>query len=238
MIQATRCLLALAMVGLASCNHALRPSGFLGKDDARLRPNEDLAFQRSWKNPAADFQKYRTVVVLPMSMDHLLRLEHGLDAASLRNFGDRHHLDCKRLAAYATCEFRDTITASPSKQALITREIPAEPGTLLLETALVEAVPGRPSAQILNFMVPFTALLNRPAVGIEGRVRDAVTGETLFAFSDREVPEISLLDARKFTFYAAQERDVDRWAVQIRDILEGKQRQPRKDPFFIQLINW
>lgn len=238
MIWITRCLLACGALLLVSCNHALPPSGFLGADSARLRPNARLPFQKSWRNPAVDFSRYNTVVVLPMSLDHLDPLDHGFDAASVRNFGNMHYTDCKRLAAYASLEFKKSITSTRTKQAFITRHVPKEAGTLLLETALVEAVPGRPSAQILNFMIPFTALLNRPAIGIEGRVRDAATGETLFAFADREVPEISLFDTRKFTYYAAQERDVDRWAVQIRQLLEGNRGKPTSDPFFIQPINW
>ncbi len=238
MIWKTCGLPALVAMLLASCNHALRPSGFLGADDARLRRDTTLPFQRAWKSPAADFQNYDTVVVLPMATDHLEALDHGFEAVNLRNIGNRHRRDSKLLAAYATTEFKKSIAASRTKQAYITRRYAADPGTLLLETALVEAVPGRPSAQILNFMVPFTALLNRPAVGIEGRVRDAATGETLFVFADREVPEISLFDTRKFTYYATQERDVDRWAVQLRQILEGNRRKPTEDPFFIQPINW
>ena len=238
MIWKTCCLPALVAMLLVSCNHALPPSGFLGEDDARLKRNSKLPFQRSWQNPDADFRNYNTVVVMPMAIDRLQSLGYGLDAASVRNFGNRHRYDCKQLAAYATSEFRKSIAAGRTKRVLTTRDDPQQPGTLLLETTLVEAVPGRPSAQILNFMIPFTALLNRPAVGIEGRVRDAATGETLFAFADREVPEISLFDTRKFTYYATQEREADRWAVQLRQIIDGTRRKMKQDPFFIQPINW
>lgn len=238
MIRKTQFLLALAAVTLSSCNHSLPASGFLGKDATRLKPDKGLPFQQSWRNPAANFQKYNSIAVIPMTIDRVNPLGHGLAAASVRNFGETHDRDCKKLAAYATSEFRDEINASGTKQAFITRRHPQAKGMLLLETALIEAVPGRPSAQILNFFIPFSALLNRPSVAIEGRVRDAASGETLFAFSDREVPELSLFDTRKFTYYATQERDVDRWAVQLRQLIEGNRRKLKKDPFFIQPINW
>jgi hypothetical protein len=48
----------------------------------------------------------------------------------------------------------------------------------------------------------------------------------------------SIFDTRKFTYYAAQERDVDRWAVQLRQIIDGNRRKLKQDPFFIQPINW
>jgi hypothetical protein len=114
-------LLGLAVVGLASCNHGARPSGFLGEDDARLRANKKLPFQRSWINPEADFSRYRTVAVIPMRTDRLKRLEAGLDAASFRNFGATHRNDCEDLAKYGTLEFRKKIHESRTKSAFIIR---------------------------------------------------------------------------------------------------------------------
>jgi hypothetical protein len=99
-------------------------------------------------------------------------------------------------------------------------------------------VPGHPSAQVINFMLPFSALLNRPSIAIEVRVSDAASGETLLAFADRETPELSLFDTRKFTYYATQEREIDRWASQVAQILQGNDRRPEDDPFFIQPIHW
>jgi len=53
-----------------------------------------------------------------------------------------------------------------------------------------------------------------------------------------ENPELSILDARKFTYYATQEREVDRWAIQLQQLLEGDGGKLMKDPLFIQPINW
>lgn len=231
-------LLAPAAGLLASCNTNAPPSGFLGNDDALLKANANLPFQRSWKSPEADFCRYHEIAVAPMLTDRLKSLGSGLDAVSFRNFGDSHRKDCEAFAAYATSEFQQKIDSSATLTAHVAAHEPKKKGVLLLETNLVEAVPGHPSAQIANFFIPFTGLLNRPSVAIEGRVRDAESGKTLFVFADRETPEISLLDARKFTFYGAQEREATRWAGQIRQILEGKDKRPIKDPFFIQPVNW
>lgn len=234
----TLILLAMPLLGIASCNNGASPSGFLGSEDALLRKNSKLPFQRSWVSPDADFARYHTVAVVPMETKYLQSLGGSMDAANVRNFGDMHQDDSNELATYLTFGIQGRIQASTSKTAFITAKPPKEKNLLVLESALVEAVPGRPSTEILNFFIPFSRLLNRPSVAIEGRVRDAESGKTLFLFADRETPEISLLDARKFTYYKTQEREADRWAIQLQQLLEGDGRKLRKDPFFIQPINW
>ncbi len=231
-------LLGSAALTLAACNHPTPPSGFLGADDARLRANRNLPFQRSWINPKADFSNYRTVAIVPMRTNRLEALEPGLDAANVRNIGDMHRYDSKDLADYATLEFLNALRQSKTKSAFIIPWRPRTKGLLVLESSLIEAVPGHPSAQILNFIVPFTSLFNQPAVAIEVRVLDAASGETLLAFADREKPSFSLFDRRKFTYYATQEREIDRWARQLTAILEGNGRRPANDPFFFLPVDW
>lgn len=227
-----------AAIALAACNHPTPPSGFLGADDARLRANKNLPFQRSWINPKADFSHYRIVAIVPMLTNRLKRLEPGLDAANVRNIGDMHRDDSKDLAAYATSEFLNAVRNSRTKSAFVIPWRPRTKGLLVVESSLIEAVPGHPSAQIVNFIFPFTSLLNQPSVSIEVRVLDAASGETLLAFADREKPSFALFDTRKFTYYATQEREIDRWARQLTTILEGNGRQPHADPFIFQPIDW
>ncbi len=230
--------LAATLACLVSCNTGANPSGFLGSESALLRKNRTLPFQRSWIDPDADFSKYPAVAVVPMETKYLQSLGGTMDAANVRNFGNMHRDDSKELATYLTFGMQRRIEASTAKTAFISANPPKEKNLLVLESALVEAVPGRPSTEILNFFLPFIRLLNRPSIAIEGRVRDAESGETLLLFADRETPELSLLDARKFTFYKTQEREADRWAAQLQQILEGDGRKLKQDPFFIQPINW
>ena len=109
---------------------------------------------------------------------------------------------------------------------------------MVLETNLAQMEPGRPSAQILNFFIPFVSLVNRPSIGIEGRFVDSVTGETLFAFSDLERPEISFFDIQKFTYYGVHRREFACWARQLRHVVEGDASTLVRDPFIVQPINW
>lgn len=232
----------IAIGGLAilfsSCQSTLPPSGFLGKDDARMTKNKSLPFGRSWKNSEADLSKYSLIAVQPMRTDRLRSLGKGLAATNVRNIGDTAKKDATELAAHATNVFQKTLDESPGRQATLVKSRPSSKDAMILETNLVEAVPGKPAAQVLNFFVPFTSLVNRPTLGVEGRLVDAKTGETLFAFSDRERSELSLLDARKFTYYGVHRREIGRLASQLRKVIEGNAQSPVGDAFPIQPIAW
>lgn len=223
---------------LASCGSTVSPSGFLGKDDAKMEKNPLLPFQRSWKAKDSDLSKYKEISVKPMETDKLQPLGTGLAAASERNIGDTHARDSAQLADYATNQFRTKIGASPGRTATITSTPPRTSNAMILETNLVKAVPGKPGFQILNYFIPFTGLVNRPEVGIEGRLKDARSGETLFVFSDLESPPISLIDSQKFTYYGTQRRETKYWAEQITKLIENDGTQRIREKFPVKVINW
>ena len=234
-------LLASISLLFVSCNTALPPSGFLGKDDARLAKNQNLPFNRSWKNPEADLSKYQKIAVKPMKTDRLRSLGMGLSAASERNLGQVREKDATEYATFTTGEFQTELNDSPGRDAFLTSaksQSDKSKGVMILETNLVEFIPGKPAAQFASFFIPFTGLLNRPSVGMEGRLIDARSGQTLFAFADRESPESSLFDRQKFSYYGVQRREASRWARQLREIIEANAAGKVKDPFFFQPIAW
>jgi len=233
-------LIAPLAFAFVSCNSStLAPSGFLGADDARLTRNKMLPFSRSWKNPEADLSKFTTIAVTPMKTDRLRDLGKGLAAVSERNLGENHRKDAEEFANFATGEFQKGLDQSTGRQAFVQTGISIESkGLMILETNLVEVVPGSPAAQVVKLLIPFAGFVNRPSVGVEGRFVDAGTGKTLFAFSDRETPEISLIDRRRFSYYGTQRREASRWADQLRKVVEGNASTTVNDAFWIQPISW
>lgn len=224
---------------LSSCSTPTAATGFLGKDDALLVKDKAMPFQRSWKNPSAELWKYNKIAVRPMRTDRLQPLKGALQSVNQRNLGKTHQSDADELARYATTEMLGQLNASAGREAFYnTKSFPATARTMVLETNLVEVVPGRPSMQVVNFFVPFIGLLNRPSVAIEGRLVDARSGKTLLAFKDRETPEIALVDTQKFTYYGSQRRESTKWAKQLRTIIESEPNTAVKDDFFIKPLNW
>lgn len=232
-----RCLTALVAVLLASCQTSLKPSGFLGKTDAVMKKEKGIPFSRSWKNPKANLSTYQEVVVRPMRTDGLRDLK-GVARLNVRNATQRVKHDAAKLAALGTTELRKEIGRSPNRRVTVSQKPVRREGVMVVETNLVEVEPGRPSMQALNFVVPFTAFLNRHAIGIEGRLLDARTGGVLFAFSDLERAELSLLDVQRFTYYGVQRREMQRWAQHLRQVVESNGHDLIRDAFPIQVVNW
>lgn len=233
------CLLAgcLPVLFLASCQTSLKPSGFLGDDDARLAKNKTLPFSRSWKNPDADLSTYSRIAVRPIKVDRLRRLG-AITGKNLRNIGDQAKVDAAALATFATQSFQSELASSPNRNVSISSATSRSRDLMYFETNLVQVEPGRPSTQIVNLIVPFIGILNRSSIGIEGRFVDAVTGQTLFAFSDLEQEEISLIDFQKFTYYGVQKREINLWAEHLRKVVEGNGNSLVRDSFLIQPVNW
>lgn len=227
----------LPILFLASCQTPIKPSGFLGDDDARLAKNKALPFSRSWKNPSANLSTYSRISVRPMQTDRLRRLG-SITGKNFRNIGDKAKADAGGLAALATQSFQTELGASPNRKVAISSAKSRSKDLMYLETNLVQVEPGRPSTQIINLMVPFIGILNRPSIGIEGRLVDAATGKTLFAFSDLERGEMTLIDLQKFTYYGVQEREINLWAEQLRKVVEGNGNSLVRDSFFFQPVNW
>jgi hypothetical protein len=227
----------LSLFFLASCSTPLKPTGFLGQDDVKMMKNKELPFSRSWKNPDAKMSRYSAIAVKPMQVNSLRRLGF-LGRQNVRNIGTTYKKDANALAELGAQKFSQELGATPNRKVSITRNPGKRKGLMILETNLAQMEPGRPSMQVFNFLIPFVSVLNRPSLGLEGRFVDAATGKTLFAFSDLERPEVSLLDVQKFTYYGVHYRELGRWAKQLRQVVDGDAKTLVRDPFVFQPVNW
>ena len=227
----------LGSLCFVSCSPTLKPSGFLGGDDAKMTKNKALPFSRSWKNPKAKLNGYSHISIKPMRIDGLRSLD-TFARGNLRNVGEIYSKDAATLASLGTQKFQTELGVSPNRKVSISATPRRKKGMMILETNLVQMEPGRPSLEFARFFVPFISLLNRPSIGVEGRFIDASSGETVFAFSDLERAEISLLDLRKFTYYGVHHRELGRWAGQLRQVVDGNGASLVRDPFIVQPLNW
>ncbi|QTN32217.1 DUF3313 family protein [Akkermansiaceae bacterium] len=232
----TTFLLLMPVFALVSCAPSLPSTGFLGEDDKKLTADKSLPFQRSWRKADADLSKYSKIEVVPIRTDKLRSLDNSLNAVNFRNIGDQYSKDVAKLADGTTEAFRKELDELPGRSATIVSKPSKSRNTLVLETNLVEAIPGRPSAKIANLAVPLVGILSQPSIAIEGRLRDARSGETLLAFADNETPEASIIDAQSFTFYGTLRREAEKWASQLAEIIEGS--TDVKDPFFFRPVDW
>jgi hypothetical protein len=66
------------------------------------------------------------------------------------------------------------------------------------------------------------ALNAQGAVAIEGVLRDADTGELLFAFADRESGKLAPVNLNDFTRYSHARDIINDWARQLNRIIAGR----------------
>lgn len=118
---------------------------------------------------------------------------------------------------YMKESFRGRILARAVRPIEIVEE--AGPNTLILELALVEVIPTGTAATAIGtvggFLLPgsgILASLARGTVAMEGRVRDAETGEVLFEFKDRSSDRVSLFSIKDYQEYGHIRAVISRWA--------------------------
>ena len=118
------------------------------------------------------------------------------------------------------------------------------PGTLVLDLAIVELIP---SKAVLNAVaivappevaIPVSVAAGKASVAIEGRVRDAITGETLMIFADREEPAHRIIDLKSVTWWSQARDSIDLWAKQMVKLANTPPDEKVKDEAFFRLRPW
>ena len=112
----------------------------------------------------------------------------------------------------------------PQSQTVV--ETPVQ-GTMIVELALVEVVPTkafiRSAADIIGYFVPGVqtiGLTGSGSVAIEGRIRDAHTGEIVFKFADREQDKTSIVNIEDFSWHGHVKEIVDDWAREFVELYD------------------
>ena len=85
---------------------------------------------------------------------------------------------------------------------------------LMLEIAITELMPRDTALKSLDLRAPPGEMSGgkRPHVAIEGRLRDSVTGETVFEFADRKEPSMEVY--KELTWWAFAQPVIREWAAQ------------------------
>ena len=184
---------------------------------------ERFPFQRVWVRPGVDRSQYDYILILPVNTNYLLE-NTGWKAANPGNAG----LDdaARDLAQYTEQAF-DNAFRDWKDSALLVGVRPG-PRTLSLELAIVELVPAKAALGAVGLVAPVAgqavvgagakAASGKPAVAIEGRVKDSQTGEVLLTFADREERQWRVVDVKSVTWWGHARPIIDDWARQCAEL--------------------
>lgn len=221
---------SLATLALASsCKSPPAPNAGFILDRPESKKPAGLPFRRFWMKPGFRFHDYQRIMVSPIDTEHQLPTNPVLTA------GTDYKRRYAELTGYAEEAFRRAFQDDPRHLYQVVNE--RGPQTLDLEVAVVELVPGRPVVNAVTFA--FTYLVfQRGGVAIEGRFRDATSGEIVATFADKEVSKFYPLNVHDFSYLGHPKAIVETWAEQLVAVAGRTGSEPVKDQRRIGLKPW
>jgi hypothetical protein len=82
------------------------------------------------------------------------------------------------------------------------------------------------------------AAAGKPTVAIEGRVREASTGEVLFQFADRQEPQMRVVNVQGLTWWSHAKEAIRDWAAQSVQLANTPADEKVKDRMPFTLKPW
>lgn len=218
-------------------------SGFLANPELMQAHRERAPFDRVWVKPGFNKDNYQKLIISAVNTDYLMT-NTGWDAANPANNVLRD--SARELAAFTRDTFVNAFRDDPLRRFALTYR-PA-PRTLVLDLAIVELVPSKAALGALGLAAPLAkapalAVVSKAAggstcVAIEGRLRDAQTGEVLMMFADREEPPNRIIDAKAVTWYGDAKDSIAVWAKQLVELANTPPSQQVKDAADFTLKPW
>ena len=220
-------LLALIVTQLPGCKAgAAKPAGYT---PVRRSMAEDstLPFHRVWYAQKFDWASSNKIIVRPVNTQYV-RENNWWKASGKDNV--QMTKDLRQVGQTFRSEIIKAFDTRKDNRFHVTQS--EGPNTLVLELAIIELVPTKGwlnAAAFVGIMMTFS----KGAMAIEGRIRDAQTGEVVGAFADREQGKEALLSIRDFTWYAHASAIMKDWAKQLVVVLNSEEGEHVKDsPWF------
>lgn len=149
--------------------------------------------------------------------------------------------DAVHLAAYTQRSLRKAAATYPAKRVQVVGS--PGPGTLVVETSIVELVPAKAfwnsAATAAGFAVPGAGLLGalgKGSITIEGRLRDGGTGAVLATFRDHSEDKMAVVNLNAYTWYKGSEANIDELAGKTAETLNSPRGVTVKASSPIKLI--
>jgi hypothetical protein len=201
-------------------------AGFLEQPAIMQQNDKNAVFQRSYRDPNADFNKYSELMVAPVNMHYMMTQSFWEKANEANVSKEQVQKSADQIAEYTRNAFIKAAKDDPKHRFTVVEQ--AGPKTLVVETAIVQLVPSKAVLNALGFVtwIPTAVMMGGSAasksedqgkgvVAIEGRVRDGGTGQVVAMFADRERPPTAIIDIKSLNWWAPARKVIDTWAKQF-----------------------
>jgi len=232
--------LLLSLLAVAGCKTKSAPdSGYLTDSYRMTEQRERFPFQRVWVKPGVDKNTYFAVIVSPVNTRYLME-NTGWKAANPGNL--RLEESAQDLAEYTQKTFIKAFNEDKARRLPVITE--PRPGAVYLDLAIVELVPSKAVLSAVAMVAPPEAGIpagiaaGKASVAIEGRVRDAATGDVLMMFADREEPPQRVIDLKSVTWWEHAKDSIELWSKQCVELANTPSTAKVKDEAFFKLQPW
>ena len=208
----------------------------------QLTRDPALPFNKTWIKPGVDWRLYRTLYIAPVNTEYLMRANWWQETIR----ADQMQQDVQNLATFMRAQFIKAFQDDPRRRFRVVMS--PEKGSLILEMAITELVPGHVLLNVIKVAGPYgsglaAAALERgtdaqSTVAFEARVKDTDTGQTLAMFADREYATSRPIDLKGFTWYGNAEDIVRRWAEQFVEVVNRRPGEIIKPASTFSLLPW
>jgi hypothetical protein len=226
------------------CKTAPAPdTGFLQEPERMTPQRERFPFDRVWVKPGVQKEYYDYIVISPVNTQYLID-NTGWKAANPGNVDLEN--SAREMAQYTEETFHEAFRNDKMPGVQLANQ--HGPKTVILELAIVELVPSKAALGALGLVAPAAGYVavgvgskvagGRPSVAIEGRIKDGVSGETLFLFADREEAQFRIIDLKAVTWWGHAKDIIKDWADQCVQLAKTPKDYQVKDRGSFTLSPW
>jgi hypothetical protein len=183
--------------------------------------------------------------VLPVSTKYVKEATWW-QQAHLKGGDDQMAKDLENLAVYTRQKFEEAFRGDKNKRFQVV-DTPQQ-DSLVFELALVDVIPNKAALGALGLAATVVAApvgmgiaakeAGKGSVAIEGRVRDAGTGQIVAMWADREHGKFGPINLRRATWYGEAHKIIEEWAGQWVKIANADPGEKVKDTRTFTLMPW
>jgi hypothetical protein len=230
------------MLVLVGCK--AKPAQSVGFADAQLmKADRSVPFQKFWRKPDVEWERYRKVYVADVNTDYMLTLTEWQKGERKKEITK----DVRDLGVYTREAIKKAFREDPNHRFEVLDAPTNDSRALVFEMALIEVVPSKVMLNALGY-APFGVGLglkalraignDKSTVAFEARLRDAGTGNVVMLAADREAEQAAVADLRALTWYSHAQGIVNDWSKQFVRVVAAKPGEKIKDTDGFRLLPW
>ncbi|MCB0328317.1 MAG: DUF3313 family protein [Bdellovibrionales bacterium] len=239
-------LFVLSLVTLASCAFKAAPAettAFLDGPQELDKDSERYPFHEVWISESYLKRRahYDKLILKPVNLEFLFKTEDWKHVEVFSN--DDIKEEATKLGGYLLEAFNRAFDSEENTRYRLV-DVP-DSKTLALEVAIVELVPTdvvrNAAGNVIGFLVPGGGLVSAGSGGViatEGIMTDALTGEVLAKFKDRESAKIRPVDVAGLSAFSFARETIDDWAYQSMKLFNTPVNKNVSDSSAVTLAPW